>query len=766
MIQFKNIEFTFVSLSEFKKINLKPCLKSFLTKFVSNRYSSNQACEIKQKMDNLTVYNRLPEGVLQRLANKFVWGPQELPVFGAEFRNVNVDSVREPKTFLLTYGALYVFKFKSNGHVILEGQFNLLDLSIITYIQPSSLGLAIGNSNISITKDNAVTDFLERILYMYGSYYYGNSKMMQRIKINSEPEGAIPKIDLGSRPKNLLQLRMIAFAHRDNTKFAFQCLTLVKNWDERPTPNLIIPQNFTAGFAVSAISEAIAVDNCVKNLTLDNFAPLQLDVVLKSIFEFSQTITKINLENYVESPAHQFVLSATYKSKINDLRFHNCNPVIILSVLEGLYSFEGEIRNLSISRCKLSAQHFIKIYECINKLPCMMGLCNFKIEEGTADSIDIKEFSNFLSTIYIKALTITRTFIDISKICCSIFPRTNGLKQLVLSTGRMFESIPSDLELPQSLNYIDISKSQINNETFGSFLKVVFGKPRKHLIALNLSELATSSSMDDIIKCFDIKNPEPILSELNFFGNNLSPDNALNLFKFLRTQKHFQYLNISRCFNTDIPESLSHLSNYINESKLKCLELSCSTNNPLKEHTEKFFQDLTGKCQLSTITMERTQMGDKGLLALLELIKADKYISSISIDGALPETPEVFEKVYNSFISLERLASPKVDFTKHKKSVNLSRDLGKKQNPKNLVSRLNEYDLIELNSSPSIVDKLIDFTKSISDHKKSKHKRNYEEIINVINETIKLTNFPLQGNESSNPFIDNYLLKKHSSKSK
>ena len=317
----------------------------------------------------------------------------------------------------------------------------------------------------------------------------------------------------------------------------------------------------------------------------------------------------------------------------------------------------------------------------------------------------------------------------------------------------------------KSLNYIDISKSQINNETFGSFLKVVFGKPRKHLIALNLSELATSSSMDDIIKCLDIKNPEPILSELNFFGNNLSPDNALNLFKFLRTQKHFQYLNISRCFNTDIPESLSHLSNYINESKLKCLELSCSTNNPLKEHTEKFFQDLTGKCQLSTITMERTQMGDKGLLALLELIKADKYISSISIDGALPETPEVFEKVYNSFISLERLASPKVDFTKHKKSVNLSRDLGKKQNPKNLVSRLNEYDLIELNSSPSIVDKLIDFTKSISDHKKSKHKRNYEEIINVINETIKLTNFPLQGNESSNPFIDNYLLKKHSSKS-
>lgn len=157
-------------------------------------------------------------------------------------------------------------------------------------------------------------------------------------------------------------------------------------------------------------------------------------------------------------------------------------------------------------------------------------------------------------------------------------------------------------------------------------------------------------------------------------------------------------------------------------------------------------------------------MGDQGLMALYELTKGNKYISSISVDGAIPTNPQVFEGVYNSFLHLERLGSPKFDFARHKGTVNIKKELGKKPGPKPLAARLNEYDLIELTSDPSIMDEFIEFTRSISDP--GKHNINMKDVTDALNESIQSTTFPFQQNENADIFINTYLLKTNASTSK
>ncbi|KAH0788768.1 Adaptin N terminal region family protein [Histomonas meleagridis] len=578
--------------------------------------------------------------------------------------------------------------------------------------------------------------------------------MLSKIRFLPTPED-IPRIDIRTRPMNLLQIRMMAIVHRaftrrDDSKFPFQCLQLLAQWDKHITPNLSLPSNFYVGNSAKQIAEAIAMEPDIKGLILDNFGPEKLNVFLSTIFSSSNSICRITIENYVDAPPDPFHLRATEKSKITEINFRNCAPNLIFGVLNGLKEFEGHIKTLCIGRSKLTSQHFQMLYKCLNEVSCFSTLIHLKLEEGTADMINIQELSEFLSTFKLRSLTLSRASIDISTICSSILPSTKSLKQLYLTSGRFFDQVNPDIIFPESLNYIDLSKVEINIEALSSLLKALFSKPRKHPIALNLSELATSGSPDDTLKCFDIKNPLPILTEFNYCGNELTPETSELLYNFLRTQKYLRYLNLSRCFNKRIDECLKRLSNFIIETKLSCLELSCGSSNPLKESAVQFFNDLKGKSQLTTLTMERTQMGDKGLLSFLEFMQSNPKLSSVGIDGALPTSPQVFEKVYNSFVSLERFTSPRLyDYPKFKKEVNLSKELSKKQNQKTLLARLNEYDLIDISVGAEhkepmelMMKFMNNLTNDVLNNKNQLVKKN--NLLKVFEESIKPTNISLK----------------------
>ena len=256
-----------------------------------------------------------------------------------------------------------------------------------------------------------------------------------------------------------------------------------------------------------------------------------------------------------------------------------------------------------------------------------------------------------------------------------------------------------DLALPDIVSYLDISHSKVNTKSLSSFLSAIFTKTRDPLFTINLADLENSDPKEHIVNSFNIQGIQPILAEINFSGNTLLPEQTKIFLNFLRTQKKLHYLNISRCFKEQIDESLKLVADFVVETKLEELELSCSPNSPLQNHMTNFIKLLIKKrAQLSTLIISKSGMGDEGLLALKEFVDNDRSsrLTSLDCDGAYPQTASVFSKCYQSFVKVDRLTFPRSDierlYHQNQRNYLLPQSLQSKLPPANLFMRLTDYE--------------------------------------------------------------------------
>ena len=652
----------------------------------------------------------LKQSILDKFTSEHLWGPQEMVYFASEVTKMHLNGGADSRILIISLGAIYVFR-KRKGELV--NQYNLVDIEKLSYIEPNIVTFLIPDihgksSPLTLQSDNAL-DIAKLILQL--------NRMCKisvpcDVKIESTPPNALTVPQLVKRPRFILQARIMQIAQKQQQRFPLEQLKNIAEWDLKPTPLLKLTNQFKCGPAAFSVATGLAWDQDLKGIECDNFAPASLQTFMQILFARSKSLTKVVLENYLEPPAENFNLPAPITVKVCDLTFKNCCSAMIFSFLNGLRNFGGRIKFLLITTTKLTGENFRYLFDLLNRLPCFMGLQSLRLEEGCTDHMIVEDLARFLPNIKITSLSIKKSNIDIALMLSSIFPNTSSIKILSLAYGKLSERIKENVSLPDSLGYLDISRSQVSIGSLRNILQILLSKPRPNPILLSLIQLMPIPSTESIVNCFNIQNPQPVIAEFIFSNNILLPEQTKVILNFLRTQKRLVFLNLTRCFNERIDESLKLVADFVIETKLEALELSSNPKEPLNEHLIYFLKLLTGKCSLSTLIIDFNGFGDQGLLVLKKFVESNPKLSSLSCDGALPEDPEIFVKVYSSFEKIDRVQYPTRDIHHLGDKVQMPPFMSSKLPLLNINQRISEYQSLGSNASSSDIspmDALVDF---------------------------------------------------------
>ena len=691
-----------------------------------------------------------------------LYGPEETILFAAKVRKLHLNGGEDVRILVISIGCIYLLRarFTKSTKVV---EYNLVDLQKVSYIKPnivSFVSLAWKELKpLTLTvKSEYALNIAKIILILNKICKYRLDLDVYNVKIESTPPNELTAPELKSRPLNALKTRILQMAHKFGYRFPLEQLGLLAEWDLNPTPALKMTSAFNLGLASKAFANALAWDVSLKSLILDNFANSQLQTVLQTIFMTSKTLTRLSIENYKEPPNSEFKFPSQEQSKLTEISFRACHVSVIFAILNGLQTYQGRFKTFTISRTKLNNEHFKALFEQLNKLPCFMSLNNLRIEEGTADGLNVDDLGEFLQQSRLKGITISRTSHDVSSLLNHILPYSIFLRSIYLINNRLFDEINLGMALPHSLVYLDMTKCQVAPASLNFFLSELFTTPRSQLLTLNVSDLATSATCSDIVNCFNIQHAQPILAEFIFSGNEMLPDDVTTLISFLKTQTRLSYLNLSRCLKSEIDESLDQIAEYINESKLSGFEYVCTTNNPLGKQGVRFIEKLIGKTSLHTLVFKYSGMSDAGLEALRNLVELNTQMTSISCDGINPQNEGFFCDAYNVFARLDRVEIPARDLSllQSKRKGSLPKEIYSKPPPKTLMMRVAEYETFDNSSSMLVhpMDSLMEMMTKMSDSilKKKEDKKklfNNDEVnlIDIFKKSLITTSVPLTQKE-------------------
>jgi hypothetical protein len=453
---------------------------------------------------------------------------------------------------------------------------------------------------------------------------------------------------------------MFVLAHHYNVRIPPDSPKMISEWDAKPQSVMKLPGAFLCGDATQAIAHAIAWDSSVTSLVMDAVALPTLHVFLQTLFSKSPFLTRISLDDYLTSPPIEFDFSNTPHSKLNELSFRNCHTVLLFQILKGLQKFEGRIGMLTISKCRLLKDHYALLYRMIGTLPAFLSLTSLRLEDGSADGLDLPAFASFLSVPRLKYLSVGRSEFDVSALLSAIAPVLASVRSLLMTSARLSADVP-DLVFAPSLVYFDLSRTAVHPTSLRSLVAALVTRPRRSLLTLVLADLITSSTSGELAAAFELPQAQPVLAEFNYSGNELAPGDLPRLLSFLATQRHLQFVALSRCFRENQRQSLEMLAEFVVESRLPGLEINGDDARPLGQALTAFVGKLIGRAALSTLLCERSACGDAGLAALAEFVKGNGKLSGLACDGARPETKAMFVRAYEVFAGVERLATPKGD---------------------------------------------------------------------------------------------------------
>jgi hypothetical protein len=424
---------------------------------------------------------------------------------------------------------------------------------------------------------------------------------------------------------------------------------------------LTIPAGFQCGDAVRVVALAVAWESELRTLVLEGVVPHALPLFLQTLFVNSPFLTRLILESYISPPSGEIDFQAIEKSKLCELTFKNVNTLLMFAILRALAKFEGRITTLVISRCKMLADHYATFYQLLANLPVFIGLANLRLEDGAADGLDLPQFSEFLAVPRMRSLTLAQFEVDVAAVLSAIAPRLASVRHLCLTSGRMLEHVQRDLAFSAALVCIDLTRTAVQAAPLKAFLRELVTKPRRQLLMLVLADLALAEPAADVMAAFEIPDAQPVLAEFSFSGNDIAVRELPKLLAFLRTQKHLQFLALSRCFRENVDQAIDEVAEFVVDARLQGLEINSDPQCPLGQGLPRLLAKLAKRASLSTLIVERSGAGDAGLDALKKFVEATPKLTGLACDGMKPGSADALVRGYAGLARLERIAPPRAD---------------------------------------------------------------------------------------------------------
>ena len=619
--------------------------------------------------------------------------------YASEVTKLHEHGGKQTRILVITDGGVYVMVKPSKRKTV----SNIADLERVVYTdQENTLFVKFKQCQKTFTfKSSHALRIGKTLLWLHRAITMKVDQWKRQVRVESNPEGKLEYPEsLMTRVPGSLKMRMVALANESDVTIDKQTLSRIAQWDSKPVPDfrLVSDDKVKTDLTASVIAQSLAFDSELRRLTLVGFCPQFLPSVLGDLTRNSQFLLALGLDGYKEGVRGKLELRACERTRLEELSFRDCAGDFIFDVMKGLNEFEGVIKIMTIVKCKLAKDKWAEFFNILAKTTCFVSLRRINFEEDTTDDLDMGSFCEFLSASKIVALSIGKASCDAGQLLETIGQTKGMLRQLYIRNGRLFKPVPASLQLSESILYLNLEHTQYEPEALASLFKAILTKPRSRLLTVHMKDMA-SSRANDIVKCFDIQNAQPVLAELMFAGNSLDPGNMPAFIDFLKTQKYLMHLDVSGCFKKDVDKCLSILADYVIESKLQGLELNSEKDAHLGPSLVKFLRNITGKCHLQTLSVRGSASGDEGLQALLKFVQSSPKMSSLSCDGCGPKSAEVFVAAYNEFQKLDMLDRPRLDEEAMKGKASLPPDIACKNPPKTWLKRLGEYENFDVNSS-------------------------------------------------------------------
>ena len=600
---------------------------------------------------------------------------------------------KDERILLLTSSNISLVRLKTFGGIERNHIYSIYKLTKLFYAEPDSFILNFDKDQISISTKEA-QKMCQIILYLHSVIFYGSPSTLV---IETQPQGLLTPVKHVTRPSSVFQTRLKCFAYIYHIKVHEKTLKFFKDMDSKPSPNLKLPASVITD-TTEMIGLLIGMDPDIKLLYLDNFSHKTLDVILPAIFANTKSLNALTFDNYKEPPQKQFSLQTRENSKIAEISFKHSSFQFINTILSSMSKCGGRISSLKLESCQLAGANVKSIFDSLHKYPVFMRIKYLFLTDGVIDDMDLRDFSILLTrSRYLKFLSITKSSKETSAILKSIFRNATALANLAVTNCRFLEPLDEETEIPPCIAMIDISQNQISSEAMNSLSKAMFLKPRRNALTFYASELASSSTSSELLDAFIVDNARPVLAEFRWSRNEMTPEDTEKLFNFMRTQSTLRYMTLSGCFVEQIPECFAHVTKFVQEGRLQGLELATCPCVQYPGELVKLLKTFVGVKPLQILNLERSEIGDQGLIALKQIIDANESFFSISCDGAKPSSLPSLLNFYEHISTVSHLTGvgiPRADFALFRKSPGMVQALRYKSPPSSATHRLTVYEKV------------------------------------------------------------------------
>ena len=642
---------------------------------------------------------------------QLLWGAAETVYAAQEVVKFHRNGGKADRIIIVTSGAFYVIRKKNLNlnRPDLRDIYSIVSLRKISYIEPDNLTVFFGENEFNFRSPDALS--IGQILVNQFAVIMYQVPGIEIPIIESTPQSALkPPHEINFRPASLFQVRMIVLAHHYNTKFPLQNVRAFREWDHKHSGPFKIDGSFEHNGAIQALAHTISWDTDLKSLIIDNFAPDQLGLFVSTIFKYSFALTSLSIENMKSAINTDFEFGGREDSAIRNITFKATHPNIISAFFNALEKFNGRIKSLVISECNIHSEELIDLFQAITTFPCFMKLQYLYLNKLSINDFPLEEFSAMISKLRVlSSIRINEIDIEGSDLLGSILKNAQ-LPRHVEVTGIKF-AVPTPLELPESVTHLNISNNEFTVESFSKLIKSILSKQKSAPLFLTASNIKGASTKQFLRHISD-SNILPLIYELDWSGNRLSPKDMKAFLNFLKTQTNIKFLTIERCIShEDQPDrTFQFLSEFLKTHPIEGLSLLFDSSSPVQVELLTFIQSITGLAGIKSLRMVNSQLRDSGIEQILKFAQESPDINELDIDGLDASNPIDLIRLYNGLLMNPKIVSLTIP-VKDINSLGINKDnmqpeikkmllaLKTKKVPKNAAQRLAliEHLQIEIN---------------------------------------------------------------------
>ena len=600
------------------------------------------------------------------------WGENDTPLLATEVQYKGKTQPTDAKGyFLLTYGAIYIFKKKVFKGAAIRHHISLLQIvtadheghKVTFYIRdhPSrskpEVPIIAGDVLkkivlyetektedgkfkdprdyyfITLHNSRRIPEICRRINFILDSLLYKNQKVYHPIirshNLNLKPIKGEPKLD------NLLEKRAILLSH-----FTFAAAKYIEcaeyfttRW--KNNGNFYISKGFHPGQFARPFANAISWDYRLNTVCFDNAEFKQLNDFLIALLTSSQFIQQIAFANY---PNYSVVeisvesLKQAINSAIQSWTFINCPLSLLSSFVYNAITAEYNPKRITYGKSTFARKAASGFLTTLAKLPKLRSLRVLGVKLSN-DTLDL--FNDFVFKMKnLVEIEINNSSLDGGSILKALTTHQSEIPLRVIHiTDSIFQDKIDNLQIPPSLEYFDFSHSQFIGQSLLCLLKELCATQATKPFILQLRYIRVQES--------DYKNLSNLtaakysnIKEFDFSGNPLYYSFIYKLYDYLLSQKTLTDLIFEDLTTDSLPIVIPRIIHLCEAGKVEGL----SINGALRPSDYTYiFSRLHTNLTLKRLRVVNSGGGNNAIIALQSLFTVNKNIQQIECDGFNPD---------------------------------------------------------------------------------------------------------------------------------